>query len=196
MPEIDVFDSVKASNLAAVEELLKSGANVNQADKNGWTPLNWAAGKGNLKMVQLLIDQGADVFKVGIDQRTAYMIALAAGHADVAKLLRQVEDKTPGEKIAYPERKYCKAYHLKQLRPFPSWTETEKITGLADDAIVYLHQDYRVTRSMWNGENIIFDQVTPDWKKFCSTVLGFKVPDDYDLIIPADKTRDKAAKAS
>jgi hypothetical protein len=31
---------------------------------------------------------------------------------------------------------------------------------------------------------VIFDQVTPQWKEFCASVLGFKVPDDFDLIVP------------
>ncbi len=29
-------------DLAVIEEIIKKGANVNCADKNGWTPLHWA----------------------------------------------------------------------------------------------------------------------------------------------------------
>jgi ankyrin repeat protein len=48
-------------NIAKVRKLLKSGYDVNAQDKKGWTPLHVAA-EYNLKdIVQLLLDNGADV---------------------------------------------------------------------------------------------------------------------------------------
>lgn len=44
-----------------MELLIKSGANVNQADINGETPLFNAALSGKVKVAELLVDSGADV---------------------------------------------------------------------------------------------------------------------------------------
>jgi hypothetical protein len=49
-------------DLAALRKLLDTGANVNAADEGyGMTALGMAAGRGDLKMVQLLLWYGADV---------------------------------------------------------------------------------------------------------------------------------------
>ena len=197
MSDLALIEAVKAGNYPEAEKLIKSGGDVNQADEQGWTPLNFAAGKGDLRMVTLLVEKGADIFKVGRDRRTPYMIALAAGRVSVVKYLREAEDSYPGEKPDRPERKYCKAYHIEDLRKYPEWRESrinwkrsekngESDETFSDDKIVFIHQDFRVTESIWPEENIIFNEVVPAWKEFCSNSLNFKVPDDLDLIVPAD----------
>ena len=202
MSDTQLIEAVKAENIDSVKKLIDSECDVNQQDEQGWTPLNWASGRGNLEIVKLLVENGADVFKVGRDLRTPYLIALAAGHAEVVKFLRLAEDAVPGEKPARPERKYCKAYHLRDLRRFPAWFESrinwkEKKdqdsakgsdnpeTVFTDESIVFIHQDYSVTESMWQNENVLFNQVTDDWKSFCTSDLSFRVPDDLDLIVAA-----------
>ena len=50
---------------------------------------------------------------------------------------------------------------------------------------VFIHQDLTVTRSMWENEDVIFNQISPEWRDFCARELGFKVPDDLDLIASA-----------
>ena len=199
---LQLIDAIKTGNIATAKTLIESGADVNQQDDNGWTPLNWAAGKGNTEIVMLLVKNGADVFKVGGDQRTPYMIALAAGHVEVVKFLRQAEDQVEGEKPHRPDRKYCKAYQLKVFRQFKNWKESrvnwretdksddsgngnKKDHAFSDDDIVFLHQDYTVTQSMWHNENVIFKDVTDEWKDFCASELKFEAPDDLDLIAPA-----------
>jgi uncharacterized protein len=193
-----LIEAIRSGQLDTLRELLASGAEVNEQGEQGWTPLNWAAGKGDLDMVKLLVENGADVFKIGRDQRTPYMIALAAGRVEAAKFLLQTEDQVEGRNLNRPTRRYCKAYHLRELRQFPSWNEN-LINGkekkernedkkdddptFSDSDIVFLHQDYTVTQSMWHGENVIFSEVTSMWLEFCSQVLAFKVPDDLDLIV-------------
>lgn len=202
MSDLGLLEAAKSGNHAEAEKLIKSGADVNQQDEQGWTPLNFASGRGDLAMVKLLVDGGADIFKVGRDQRTPYMIALAAGRVSVVKYLREIEKDYPGEKPARPEQKYCKAYHLADLRKFSSWSESrinwkeskdankEKTDGdaesaaFADDKIVFIHQDFTVTDGVYHNENVIFNQVGGEWKEFCASSLGFKVPDDLDLIVP------------
>lgn len=189
---------VKSGDIGKVSDLLTAGAEVNQCDDQGWTPLNFAAGKGDLAMTKLLIESGADPFKEGRDRRTPYMIALAAGRVDVVKYLREVEDRLDPERARSfrPERKYCKAYYLKDLRTFPGWAESRinwKVTNqtkqdlpdhgqLVDEKVVFIHQDFTVTESMWHNENVIFNQVSESWRDFCQQALGFKVLTDLDLI--------------
>ncbi len=88
--------------------------------------------------------------------------------------------------------KYCKAYPLQQLRAFKSWSEKEgiarkekqvrdgqetEITRPLEGAdVVYLQENYIVTDGIFKDENIIFDQVTPEWKEYCQTTLKFEIP--------------------
>jgi hypothetical protein len=114
------------------------------------------------------------------------------------KLLRKAEDGIGnGEKGKHAGRPYCKAYLLSDLRRFPAWPVdaggvNSKGAGgdgaetSAGEEIVYLHQDFTVTQSIWHGEDVVFAEVTPEWKEFCSDVLKFKVPDDLDLLVSAD----------
>jgi len=78
-------------------------------------------------------------------------------------------------------RIYCKAYHVKDLREFHSWSEQAKEgeADLADDAIVYLWDDFTVVKTpVGSDPGILWDQVTPEWQEFCQTTLRFEVPED------------------
>jgi hypothetical protein len=84
--------------------------------------------------------------------------------------------------------KYCKTYPLRLLRQFPGWTEkaenarktrkelngeiVEEPRELTDGTYVYVQIDYTVTDGIFIDENVIFNDVTPDWIKFCHDVLG------------------------
>src|ERR1044072_6974578 len=97
MSDLQLIDAVKTGQLAKVEQALNAGADIHQQDEQGWTPLNWAAGRGDLDVVKLLLDRGADPLRVGRDERTPYNIALAAKHVDVARLLKQAENGGDGD---------------------------------------------------------------------------------------------------
>jgi hypothetical protein len=87
---------------------------------------------------------------------------------------------------------YCKAYSIKDLRQFNHWMEKsentrkeiQEIEGkkievkkeLTDDDFLYLQENYVVTDSIFQDENIIFDNVTPEWKDFCNNTLMFEIP--------------------
>ncbi|HEY9401513.1 MAG TPA: ankyrin repeat domain-containing protein [Pyrinomonadaceae bacterium] len=202
MSDLTLIEAVKNGDPSAIAELSAGGADINEQDEHGWTALNWASGKGNVETIRLLLEKGADVTRVGRDQRTPYLIALAGGHAEAAKLLKEAEEGSEGEKISRPERKYCRAYQQSELEQFPGWHE-QKIKGSVeaagqigdegDDAMLYLHQNFRVTASMWENENIVFDEISPEWKNFCANVLKFKAQDDLDLIVSFNQARDGAA---
>jgi ankyrin repeat protein len=188
---MELIEAIRSGNRAPVEQMLTAGVDLTQQDKQGWTPLNWAAGAGQLEMVELLLEKGADPLAVGRDLRTPQMIALAAGHAEVVKRLRRAEADAGGS-TDESDRKYCTAYHLSDLRRYPSWTS--ELPDLGDDDVVFLHQDYTVTKSIWAGEDVVFDKVTDEWKNYCSNELRFAVPDSLDLIAkPAEATAQSAA---
>lgn len=198
MNDTKLIDAVKAVDCSEVERLIKAGTEVNCQDDQGWTPLNFAAGKGELSLVRLLVENGADVFKMGRDRRTPYDIALCAGRVSVVKYLREIEDQFPEKRPPRPERKYCKAYYLRDLRRYPEWSEIrinwkkrndnngdgggDSNDPFPDEKVVFIHQDFTVTESAWHNENVIFNHTSPAWKEFCATTLKFKVPDDLDTI--------------
>lgn len=89
--------------------------------------------------------------------------------------------------------KYCKAYLAKDFRQFGGWKEevsnlrkeTQEEDGqeieierteLKDDDILYLQENYVVTDGIFKDENIIFDDLTDEWKIFCHETLKFEIP--------------------
>jgi len=211
MSQMEFIEAIKSGNQASVQQMIQAGADLKQQDKQGWTPLNWAAGSGHLEIVELLLEHGADPLAVGRDLRTPQLIALAAGHAEVVKRLREAEAAAGASQSL--DRKYCKAYHLGELRRYSAWAENKPAAGngskeaaatnpndqngdsqaRADNDVVFLHQDYTVTNSMWAGEDVIFDQVTEQWKEFCNNELRFTVPDSLDLITKPVEAAQSAA---
>jgi uncharacterized protein len=186
MTKLQLIDAVQSRDLATLQALIEAGTDVNEQDEQGWTPLSWAAGKGDLAAVRLLIDNGADVFKTGRDQRTPYMIALAAGHVEIVQLLQQAEAAINANASTRREVTYCQAFPVGQLRRFTAWKESSSTNGhrsLADEDLVFLHQDYSVTESMWHNENVIFSDESPAWREFCTNELGFKVPTEIELAL-------------
>ncbi len=77
-------------------------------------------------------------------------------------------------------RKYCKAYHLKDLRQFPSWgMHQQESDDLEDDAVVYLWDDFTVVKSpVLADQGVLWQSVTPEWEAFCKETLGFEIPED------------------
>lgn len=77
------------SNPALVRYLIGKGANVNQANGYGWTPLMYAVNRGNMESVQLLLDAGADVNAVNDKGWNALQVAKEYKQKDIGKLLKK-----------------------------------------------------------------------------------------------------------
>jgi ankyrin repeat protein len=89
-----------------VELLLKHGANVNQADGVGTTPLMMAAAAGNADVVKVLLDHGADVnAKEHSNEQTALMFAANLDRAEVISVLlaHGADPNTASKVIAAPK---------------------------------------------------------------------------------------------
>ena len=188
-----LIDAVKQGDRKTIDLLMEAGADLNEQDEQGWTALCFAAGKGFLDIVKRLIENGADREHVGRDRRTPYLIAFAAARVEVMEYLLRLD--AISEATGRQTRSYCKAYPMGALRGFSEWAryetggpmeaaDTEKryrSDELADDDIVYIHQDFTVTRSIWHKEQVILGSISFEWAEFCSTVLGFNPPSDLEL---------------
>jgi ankyrin repeat protein len=72
--------------------LLEYGADVQAMSNRGGTSLMAAAMVGDLRMVQALLDKGADVnARMRETNESALTLAESHGHAEVARLLRQLD---------------------------------------------------------------------------------------------------------
>ena len=60
-PDISIHDAARKGNIDAVKQHLAAGTNVNIKDDVGDTPLPWAAYGYHKEIVELLIENGADV---------------------------------------------------------------------------------------------------------------------------------------
>jgi hypothetical protein len=168
-----LIEAIRRGDVGEVKALLAAGACVDvHSVEQEWTPLCHAAGRGDLEMVELLVEAGADIAATGRDYRTPYNIAVAGGHVAIAQYLT-ARGGRPGD-----QRPYCRAYSVRELRAFPAWPTAEG----DGDAVVFVHQDLTVTRSMFHGDDVLLADDSPAWWSFCHDVLRFQPPDDLDLI--------------
>lgn len=177
-----LIDAVRTGSLDAVREALDAGGDPGARDGDDWSALDWAAGGGDAAVVQELLDRGADPFATGREQRRPYDIALAAGHVDAARLLRDAEQRTDPERAGDGAwEPYCRAYPVAALREFAGWREPGA-EAVPDDGVVFVHPDLTVTASIWPGEDVLFADDSQAWAEFCHDRLEFAPPSDFDLL--------------
>lgn len=83
-----LFYAIDRNNLVYAQKVLSMNFDPNLHHDNGYTPLAYAAMKGNVPMVELLLRNGAQ----GLSTRegdTPVELALRFGHADAAELLKR-----------------------------------------------------------------------------------------------------------
>ena len=86
----ELFDAARRGDRARVAQLLEAGVDVNAKARYDATALMFAADRGHLEIVRLLVERGADVNIADTFYKfTALGMALGSGHRDVAKYLLQ-----------------------------------------------------------------------------------------------------------
>jgi len=87
-PETTLAEAVKTGDHETARALLRAGAPVNAAEGDGMTALHWAASKGKLALVKLLIDAGANVHATTrLGNYTPLLLAAEHGHAGAIQAL-------------------------------------------------------------------------------------------------------------
>lgn len=91
-----LIDAVKDNKIEKVKQLLESGADVNQKNRFGMTPLYYASRNGYLEIVKLLLPAGANVNtattdanyrELTTDNVTSLQMASLNNHLEIVKLL-------------------------------------------------------------------------------------------------------------
>jgi ankyrin repeat protein len=67
--------------------LIDKGADIEAKDREGWTPLHWAAQRGHIEVVRLLCDHGADIEAVNFYGRRPLPMAAMSGQISIVKEL-------------------------------------------------------------------------------------------------------------
>src|SRR5262245_30326800 len=94
--------AVHNNDVAAVDRLIKSGADVNAKNEYGSTPLLEAVGNNNTDLIERLLKAGADPNSPGPDGMTALMVVARGTNVKAAKLLL---DKGANVNAAEQQRK-------------------------------------------------------------------------------------------
>ena len=84
-----LFYAVEKNNLVYAQKVLSMNFDPNLHHDNGYTPLGYAAMRGNLPMIELLLRNGADPMQTTKEGDSPVELALRFGHAEVADLLKQ-----------------------------------------------------------------------------------------------------------
>ena len=96
---------IQLSSRDIKQELLQESSSIDARDIDGWTPLHWAARRGNLSALETLLLQGADFTAVtGNENRTALHIAAQANSLPCVRALLQFRR---GNKVLDIDGKDC-----------------------------------------------------------------------------------------
>jgi len=92
-----LFYAIEKSNLAYAQKVLEMNFDCNLHHDNGYTPLAYAAMKGNARMVELLLRNGADPSMPTKEGDMPTELALRFGHSEVADILKAARQQAAGE---------------------------------------------------------------------------------------------------
>lgn len=119
-------DATKGNHTDCMKFLLGLNADVNKANNLGHTPLHLAAVKGNVEAVKVLLDHGADVGRVDVENTTALLYAC------------QGNDRAEETTSLILEKMVEKDLHLSQIngKPTGNWTLLSRASGCGRQSIV------------------------------------------------------------
>jgi len=85
--EYDLHRAAENDDLEAAKKFIKDGANIEEKDYYGKTPLHWAADKNSLEVAKYLIDNGANKNAKNVAGETPLHMAALSDSLGVAKVL-------------------------------------------------------------------------------------------------------------
>ena len=90
---VAALSSARSDRLEILDLLLSHGADIQQRGVNGYTPLHWAVGEDDPRLVEWLLARGADPkARTNVDDcATPLEEAVILGHARAADALRTAE---------------------------------------------------------------------------------------------------------
>jgi hypothetical protein len=91
-----LFYAIEKNNLIYAQKVLSMNFDPDLQHDNGYTPLAYAAMKGSVPMVELLLRNGASPSLTTREGDTAVELALRYGHADAAELLKRARQDADG----------------------------------------------------------------------------------------------------
>ena len=98
-----LFYAIEKNNLVYAQKVLAMNFDPNLHHENGYTPLAYAAAKGNPQMVELLLRNGAAAGLVTKEGDTPVELALRFGHAEVADSLKRARQAQDAEAEPQPQ---------------------------------------------------------------------------------------------
>lgn len=84
---ITLEEAASAGDVSRIQGLLDKGADVNERDENGITPLHRAAGAGRLKAVEFLVSRHAEVNMKDNEGETPLFWGTGGGHKKIVNFL-------------------------------------------------------------------------------------------------------------
>jgi hypothetical protein len=89
-PSVGLYQAALEGNLEAVRRQIEAGANLNEEDPSGSSPLIIAATFGQTEVAKALIKAGADVDQQNNDGSTALLTAAFFCHAEIVEALLEI----------------------------------------------------------------------------------------------------------
>jgi ankyrin repeat protein len=102
--QIDLLGAAARGDASAVRAALAAGTPPDLRDKDGRTPLHWAAEGGHTEVIRVLLDAGAEVDAQEQDRyfgRTPLHLAAQGGHTDAIQLLLNAGAEVNAEDRGY-----------------------------------------------------------------------------------------------
>ena len=94
-----LFYAIEKNNLVYAQKVLAMNFDPNLHHDNGYTPLAYAAMRGSLPMIELLLRNGSDPSQATKEGDSPVELALRFGHAEVADALKQAR-RTASDLVA------------------------------------------------------------------------------------------------
>src|SRR5512135_818890 len=88
-----LFYAIEKDNLVYAQKVLSMNFDPNLLGDTGYSPLQYAALRGNAQMVELLVRNGANVTMLSRDGESAVELALKMGHSEAADILKKARQE-------------------------------------------------------------------------------------------------------